>query len=67
MPLDIVLIWGSPIHCSYNLPTQPIILLDSSQQSYDANKKPSSTTEKEEEIHKYRKQNVLTDYRPGCA
>jgi hypothetical protein len=40
---------GSQSHCSFNLPTQPSIPLDSSQQSYDAHKRPSSITEEEEE------------------
>jgi ribosomal protein L12E/L44/L45/RPP1/RPP2 len=40
---------GHQSHCSFNLPTQPSNRLDSSQQSYDANKRPSSITEKEEE------------------
>jgi hypothetical protein len=43
---------GHQSHCSFNLPTQPSNPLDSSQQSYDANKRPSSITEEEEETCK---------------
>jgi hypothetical protein len=40
---------GHQSHCSFNLPTQPSNPLDSSQQSYDANKRPNSIKEEEEE------------------
>jgi hypothetical protein len=49
---------GHQSNCSLNLPTQPSNPLDSSQQSHDANKRPSSITEEEEEeIYVYDKGN----------
>jgi hypothetical protein len=47
-PLCVVLIRGPSLsNCSFNLPTQPIIPLDSSQQGYNATKRPSSKTEED--------------------